>query len=140
MESTYSIASVEKKVTQGCHALFKLRPISDVKILWKVYFSLVFPHLHYAILTWGKIPAKGVTRGATGRNSPGAESLWGPNQCGGAEWLRGEPRGTNNTRSTSFNTFNLLPKDRKLEHGGAKLISCPRCHLTSLCPWSLQRI
>ena len=46
------IASVEKKVAQGCHALFKLQPISDIKILRKVYFSLIYPHLQYAILTW----------------------------------------------------------------------------------------
>jgi len=51
------IASVETKVAQGCYALFKFQPISDVKILWKVYFSLIYPHLQYAILTWGKVPA-----------------------------------------------------------------------------------
>jgi len=45
---------VEQK---GCHALFKLQPISDIKILRKVYFSLIYPHLHYAFLTWGKVSA-----------------------------------------------------------------------------------
>ena len=51
------IASVEKKVTQGCHALFKLQPISNIKMLRKVYFSLIYPDLQYAILTWGRVPA-----------------------------------------------------------------------------------
>ena len=55
------IASVKKKVAQGCHALFKLQAISDVKILRKVYFSLIYPHLQYAILTLGKVPATHVT-------------------------------------------------------------------------------
>jgi len=55
------IASVEKKAAQGCHALFKLQAISDVKILRKVYFSLIYPHLQYAILTLGKVPATHVT-------------------------------------------------------------------------------
>jgi len=50
------IASVEKKVAQDCHVLFKLHQISDIKILQKVYLSLIC-HLHYAILTWGKGPA-----------------------------------------------------------------------------------
>jgi len=51
------IASVENKVVQGCHAIFKLHPISDIKILQKVCFRLIYPHLQYAILTWGKVPA-----------------------------------------------------------------------------------
>ena len=55
------IASVEKKVTQGCHALFKLQPISDIKILRKVYFSLIYPHLQDAILTRGRVPATYLT-------------------------------------------------------------------------------
>ena len=50
------IASVEKRVAQGCHALFKLQPISDNQNITKVHFSLIYPHLHYAILTWGKVP------------------------------------------------------------------------------------
>ena len=55
------LASDEKKLTQGCHALFKLQPISDIKILRKVYFSLIYPHLQYAILTWGRVPATYLT-------------------------------------------------------------------------------
>ena len=39
-----------------------------------------------------------------------------------------------------FKTVHLLPKDLRFEHGGAKLVSCPRCHLTSLrpCTWRLS--
>ena len=55
------IVSVEKKVAQGCHALFKLQPISDIKISRTVYCYLIYPHLHYAILTWGKVPATYLT-------------------------------------------------------------------------------
>ena len=36
--------------------------------------------------------------------------------------------------STFFNTAHLLPKDLRFEHGGAKLVSFPRHHLTSLRP------
>jgi len=36
--------------------------------------------------------------------------------------------------NTFFNTANLLPKDLRFEHGGAKLASCPGRHLTSLRP------
>jgi len=37
-------------------------------------------------------------------------------------------------------TKDLLPKDLKFEHGGAKSVSCPGRHLTSLCPlgWDNQ--
>ena len=45
------------------------------------------------------------------------------------------PKSPNNVRSTFFNTVNLLPKELRFEHGGAKLASCPRRHLTSLRPW-----
>jgi len=36
--------------------------------------------------------------------------------------------------STFFKTVNLFPKDLRFEHGGAKLASFPRHHLTSLRP------
>ena len=50
------IASVEKKVAQGCHALFKLQPIANISLLRKVYFSLIYSYLQYAILIWGNVP------------------------------------------------------------------------------------
>jgi len=39
-----------------------------------------------------------------------------------------------NATCTFFDTGNLLPKDLRFEHGGAKLASCPGRHLTSLHP------
>ena len=35
------IASVEKKITQGRHALFKLQPLSDISVLRKPLFILI---------------------------------------------------------------------------------------------------
>jgi len=58
-----------------------------------------------------------------------------PNHYGGAESLRGVLKSPNNVASTFFNTVNLLPKDHRFEHRGAKLASCLGRHLTSLRPW-----
>jgi len=41
----------------------------------------------------------------------------------------------NNGARTFFNAVNLLPKDLRFEHGGAKLVSCPGRHLTLVGPW-----
>ena len=65
-----------------------------------------------------------------GRN----EGWKGGNISSGAESLQGAPKSPNNVTSTFFSTVHLLPKDLGLEHGGAKLASCPRRHLTSLRP------
>jgi len=46
------------------------------------------------------------------------------------------PKIPNNAANTFLNTMNLLPKDVRFEHGGAKLASCPGRHLTSLRPWA----
>jgi len=46
----------------------------------------------------------------------------------------GAPKSPNNVTSTFFNKVNLLPKDLRFKHGGAKLASCPGCHLNSLRP------
>jgi len=54
------------------------------------------------------------------------------------ESLRGAPKSPRNVTCRFFNTVNLLPKDIKFEHWGAKLASCPGRHLT-LCPWVLCR-
>jgi len=45
------------------------------------------------------------------------------------------PKSPNNVTSTCFNIENLLPKDIRFEHGGAKLASCPVRHLASLRLW-----
>jgi len=49
-----------------------------------------------------------------------------PNHYGGPK--------SHNVISTFFNTVHLLPKGLRFEHGSAKLVSCPRRHLTSLRP------
>ena len=75
------------------------------------------------MICWGA-PLRAVIRAVTtrgkGHNSPGAESLWGRRkvqQC-----------------HTKFSTVHLLLKDLRFEHRGAKLVSCPGRHLTSLRP------
>ena len=62
------------------------------------------------------------------------------NHYRGAESLRGVQKSPNNVTSTFFNTVHLLLKELTLEHGGARLPSYPRRHLTSLRPWSLVDI
>jgi len=72
---------------------------------------------------------RSVTRGARGRNSPSAESLWGrETTAGGTE----SPKSPNSVTSTLFNTVHLLPKDLTFEHGGAKLASCPGRHVSRM--------
>jgi len=53
----YLGTTIDSKLQQ----IFKLQPISDIKILQKVSFSLIYPHLQYAILTWGRVPATYLT-------------------------------------------------------------------------------
>ena len=48
-------------------------------------------------------------RGQRGHNCTGAESLWGTSKS------------SNNATSTFLNTVHLLPKNRRFEHGCAKL-------------------
>ena len=44
------------------------------------------------------------------------------------------PKSPNSVASFFFNTVHLLPKDLRFKHGGAKIFSCPRKHLTSVRP------
>ena len=46
----------------------------------------------------------------------------------------GSPKRPNNVTRTFFNTVHLLPEDLRFKNGGAKLVSCPGRHLTSLRP------
>jgi len=71
---------------------------------------------------WWLCHIRGITNGDKGDTIPRA-----PNHYGA-------PKSPNNVTSTVFNTVHLLPKDRRFEHGGAKLASCPGRHLTSLRP------
>jgi len=47
---------------------------------------------------------------------------------------RDAPKSTNNVSSNFFITTRLLLKDLRFKHGGAKLVSCPGRHLTSVRP------
>jgi len=74
-------------------------------------------------LTWG------ITRGVTrGDNARGAKSL------------RGARVRPNNMERTFFNTVHLLPKDLMFKNVGAKLVSCPGRHLTSVRPWEVTHL
>jgi len=82
------------------------------------------------------VSSRGITRGARGAQFPARRVTVGaPNHCGGRRMAAGAPKGPNNVTSTSFNAVHLLLKDLSLEHGSAKLTSCPGRHLTSLRPW-----
>ena len=81
---------------------------------WKfVYFRNIFQFLLNN--------TRDVTRGEGGTISQARNHCWGP-------------KGHNNVICTFFKTVHLLPKDLRFEHGGAKLVSCPKRHLTSLRP------
>jgi len=68
--------------------------------------------------------------GQEGHNSPIAEPLRGRRITAGA------PKSPKNGTSTSFSTVNLIKKELRFEHGGAKLASSSGRHLTSLPPCS----
>jgi len=77
-----------------------------------------------------KLFVKKVVKKAQSRNegcatSPDAELLWG------GELLRGRRKVLTMSQVLS-STTDLLPKDLRFEHGGTKLVSCPRRNLTSL--------
>jgi len=69
------------------------------------------------------ITIKGVTRGSKCGTIPGRRITSRAPKC------------PQNVTSTFFYTVHLLPKKLRSEHGGGRLASCPRRHLTSLCPW-----
>jgi len=91
----------------------------NVSSLELCLISDLLPHGPFYIKICGPVEE----RSEGGHNSPGAESL------------QGAPKSPNNVTSTFFNTVHLLQKDLMFEHGGAKLVSCPGRHLTSLRPW-----
>jgi len=77
---------------------------------------------------------RGVTSvGQGGSNFPGAGPLWGRRMAaGGAEKSQ-------QCHKYFLQRRTFACKDLRLEHGGAKLASCPGRHLTSLCPWWLRK-
>ena len=124
-----------------CHAL--MRNIKIVKKRrWKNYAFLVLASITSAANLTESVTfeesrtkrdsARGVTKGGRGVTIPRAT-----NHNGDAESLRGARKSPNSAVSSSFNTVDLLPKDLRFEHRGAKLASCPGRHLTSLRPWIL---
>ena len=46
------IQQVCSKLSSGSRALLKLRNYVDLQTLKTVYYSLIYPHLHYCISTW----------------------------------------------------------------------------------------
>ena len=47
------VLNITKKISKGCWAIANLKKYTNPKILRLVYFSLVYPHLHYGITCWG---------------------------------------------------------------------------------------
>ena len=72
------------------------------------------PWYHADLLRNHRLHCRGVTREERGHNSPRAESLWGRRITA---WGAESP---NNITSDFFSAVHLLPKDLRLEHGGAE--------------------
>ena len=66
-----------------------------------------------------------LSRGVTTGGGKGGTIPRAPNSYGGAESLWGAPKSSNKVTSTFFNAVQLVPKDLRFAHGGAKLASCP---------------
>ena len=47
------IDKVTTKMSQAIGLLYKIRPFVNIKIMQSLYYSLVYPHLIYAIEVWG---------------------------------------------------------------------------------------
>ena len=96
----------------------KIADVHEVELhdfrTWKfVYFGK-----HYRLLLHN---TRDVTRGVKMAQSPGRRITAGP-------------KSHNIVMSTYFKIVHLLLKDLRFEHGGAKLVSFPRRHLTSVLP------
>ena len=78
---------------------------------------------------------RAVTTGGQGGTIPRAPIHYGSAESlRDAELLRKAPKSPNNVTSTFFNTVNLLSKELRFDHGGAKLVFCPGRYLTSIRP------
>jgi len=74
--------------------------------------------------------------GQGGRNSPGAESIWGRQITGGdAEWLLGCQRAPTMSHKHFLQYSTFASERPQLQIWGGKLASCPGRHLISLRPW-----
>ena len=47
------IGNVSKKMLRAIGLLYKIRPFVNMKVMKTLYYSLVYPHLTYAIEVWG---------------------------------------------------------------------------------------
>ena len=47
------IEKISKTISRSIGVLYKIRPYVNLKILKTLYYSLIYPHLIYAIEVWG---------------------------------------------------------------------------------------
>ena len=47
------IDTISKKMSRAIGLLYKIRPLVNIKIMKTLYYSLIYPHLIYAIEVWG---------------------------------------------------------------------------------------
>ena len=58
------INKITQKISKVVGILWKARlPPPNIKL--KIYYSLVYTHLNYAILVWGNVISKSINRGTT---------------------------------------------------------------------------
>ena len=118
MQPITFVGTLCKLYAVGLISCSKIADVHGIEVngvlTWKfVYFQKIFRFLLHN--------TRDVTRGQGGTISRA------PNHYGGA-------KSHSNVITTFFKTvgLHLLPKDLRFEHGGAKLVSFPRRHLTSL--------
>ena len=49
----YHISNISKKISRSIGIMYKLRPFLPLKVLRKVYYSLIYSHITYAIEVCG---------------------------------------------------------------------------------------
>ena len=47
------IGNISRKMSRAIGLLYKIRPFVNMKVMKTLYYSLVYPHLTYAIEVWG---------------------------------------------------------------------------------------
>ena len=47
------VENISEKISRAIGLLYKIRPFVDIKIMKTLYYSLIYPHLLYAIEVWG---------------------------------------------------------------------------------------
>ena len=51
---SYHIKAIKNKIAKGIGVIFKARRYLNQKTLITLYYSFVYPYVHYGILAWGK--------------------------------------------------------------------------------------